>query len=91
MEGASAGYARSSAASTGATRRSTSCARTSPTGCCSTGAPGAAVLPGTAEEVAACVRACAQAGVPWVARGAGSGLSGGALPIEDGVLIVPRG
>jgi glycolate oxidase len=50
--------------------------------------PVAAVLPGSSEAVAAVVRACAQAGVPWVARGAGSGLSGGALPIEDGVLIV---
>ncbi len=50
--------------------------------------PAAAVLPGTAEEVRDVVRACAAAGVPWVARGAGSGLSGGALPIEDGVLIV---
>jgi glycolate dehydrogenase FAD-linked subunit len=50
--------------------------------------PGVAVLPGTAEEVAACVRECAQAGQPWVARGSGSGLSGGALPIEGGVLIV---
>src|SRR6185295_4528149 len=27
-------------------------------------------------------------GVPWVARGSGSGLSGGALPLEDGVLVV---
>jgi len=50
--------------------------------------PAAAVLPGTAEEVQAVVRACALAEVPWVARGAGSGLSGGALPIQDGVLIV---
>jgi glycolate dehydrogenase FAD-linked subunit len=50
--------------------------------------PAAAVLPGTAEEVQAVVRACARAEVPWVARGAGSGLSGGALPIQDGVLIV---
>ena len=50
--------------------------------------PAAAVLPGSAEEVAAVVRACAQAGVPFVARGAGSGLSGGALPLDDGVLIV---
>ena len=50
--------------------------------------PGAAVLPGSAEEVQAVVRACAQADVPWVARGAGSGLSGGALPISDGILIV---
>ena len=33
------------------------------------------------------VRACHRAEVPFVARGAGSGLSGGALPVEDGVLI----
>ena len=50
--------------------------------------PAAAVLPGTAEEVQRVVAACARADVPWVARGAGSGLSGGALPVEDGVLIV---
>jgi glycolate oxidase len=50
--------------------------------------PRAAVLPGSAEEVVAIVRACHEHGVPWVARGSGSGLSGGALPIEDGVLLV---
>ncbi len=50
--------------------------------------PAAAVLPATTEQVAAIVKACADAEVPWVARGAGSGLSGGALPIADGVLIV---
>ena len=50
--------------------------------------PVAAVLPGTAAEVQAIVQACARGNVPWVARGAGSGLSGGALPVEDGVLIV---
>ena len=50
--------------------------------------PAAAVLPGSAQETARVVGACAAAGVPWVARGAGSGLSGGALPISDGVLIV---
>ena len=50
--------------------------------------PRAAVLPGSAEEVAAVVRACHEHGVPWVARGSGSGLSGGALPISEGVLIV---
>jgi len=50
--------------------------------------PAAAVLPGSAAQVQAVVRACARAGVPWVARGAGSGLSGGALPIAEGVLIV---
>ncbi len=50
--------------------------------------PPVAVLPGSADEVRAVVRACHEAGCPWVARGAGTGLSGGALPIEDGVLIV---
>ena len=49
--------------------------------------PGAVVLPATGDEVRRVVRACWHAGVPWVARGAGSGLSGGALPVEDGVLI----
>ncbi|HEV2999326.1 MAG TPA: FAD-linked oxidase C-terminal domain-containing protein [Solirubrobacteraceae bacterium] len=50
--------------------------------------PAVAVLPGDGAQVQAVVRACADAGVPWVARGAGSGLSGGALPVADGVLIV---
>ena len=50
--------------------------------------PAAAVLPGSAEQVQAVVRACAREGVPWVARGSGSGLSGGALPVSEGVLIV---
>ena len=49
--------------------------------------PAAVVLPGSAAEVRDVVRACHRAGVPWVARGAGSGLSGGALPVEEGVLI----
>ena len=49
--------------------------------------PAVAVLPGTAEEVRDVVRACHEAEVPWVARGAGTGLSGGALPVVDGVLI----
>ncbi|MPZ70032.1 MAG: FAD-binding protein [Actinobacteria bacterium] len=50
--------------------------------------PPAAVLPGTADEVRRIVRACFLESVPWVARGSGTGLSGGALPIEDGLLIV---
>jgi glycolate dehydrogenase FAD-linked subunit len=50
--------------------------------------PGLVVLPTTAEQVAAVVRACARAKVPFVARGSGTGLSGGALPRADGVLIV---
>ncbi len=49
--------------------------------------PAAVVLPASGKEVQEVVRACFEAGVPWVARGAGSGLSGGALPVEDGVLI----
>jgi glycolate oxidase len=50
--------------------------------------PLAAALPGTAQEVRDVVRACFEAEVPWVARGAGTGLSGGALPVAEGVLIV---
>ena len=38
--------------------------------------PGAVALPASAEEVQAVVRACHRAGVPWVARGAGSGSRG---------------
>ena len=50
--------------------------------------PALVVLPGSAAEVAAVVALCAQAAVPFVARGSGTGLSGGALPHESGVLIV---
>ncbi|MGP4094675.1 FAD-linked oxidase C-terminal domain-containing protein [Nonomuraea sp. KM90] len=50
--------------------------------------PAVVVLPNTAEQVARVVRLCNDFGVPFVARGSGTGLSGGALPREDGVLIV---
>src|SRR3954468_22080495 len=50
--------------------------------------PRAVVLPRSASEVQAVVRLCHEAGVPFVARGHGTGLSGGALPHPDGVLIV---
>ena len=50
--------------------------------------PLAAVLPDSTQQVQAVVKLCHTSGVPWVARGAGSGLSGGALPHEEGVLIV---
>src|SRR5437762_1246258 len=53
--------------------------------------PRAVVLPDTAEQVQRVVRLCHEREVPWVARGAGSGLSGGALPVEEGVLIVLAG
>ncbi|MDJ0739666.1 MAG: FAD-linked oxidase C-terminal domain-containing protein [Gammaproteobacteria bacterium] len=45
------------------------------------------VLPGSAEEVQAVLRICHDERVAVVARGAGTGLSGGALPHEDGVLL----
>jgi glycolate oxidase len=50
--------------------------------------PGIVALPGDGAEVQRVVAACDRAGVPFVARGSGSGLSGGAMPAEDGVLIV---
>jgi glycolate oxidase len=50
--------------------------------------PGLVVFPGSAEHVQAVVRACHRHGVPFVARGHGTGLSGGALPAPNGVLIV---
>ena len=49
--------------------------------------PLAVVLPRTTEQVAAAVRVCAARGVPFVARGAGTGLSGGATPIAEGIVI----
>ena len=50
--------------------------------------PDVAVLPRTTEQVAAVVKICNKYSVPFIARGSGTGLSGGALPIEDCVLIV---
>ncbi|MCS6813550.1 MAG: FAD-binding protein, partial [Cyanobacteria bacterium] len=50
--------------------------------------PALVVLPRTTEQVATAVKICHDHGVPFVARGAGTGLSGGALPIPDCVLIV---
>src|SRR5437588_6343376 len=50
--------------------------------------PLAAVLPGSGDEVRRVMHTCFEAGVPWVARGSGTGVSGGALPISEGVLIV---
>ena len=50
--------------------------------------PSVVVLPETTAQVAAAVKACHSAGVPFVARGSGTGLSGGALPVQEGVLIV---
>ena len=50
-------------------------------------APDVVLRPGTAEEVAAILGLCHAAGVPVTARGAGTGLSGGALPVHHGVVL----
>jgi len=50
--------------------------------------PALAVLPGTRDEVIAIVRLLADLGVAFVPRGAGTGLSGGALADHDAVLLV---
>jgi glycolate dehydrogenase FAD-linked subunit len=49
--------------------------------------PAAVVLPGSTEDVQAVLGLCARNRVPFVARGAGTGLSGGALPVADGVVV----
>ncbi|MCS6881415.1 MAG: FAD-linked oxidase C-terminal domain-containing protein [Oscillochloridaceae bacterium] len=50
-------------------------------------APDVAVLPATPEEAAAVVRLAVAAGLPVVARGAGTGIAGGAIPVRGGVLL----
>jgi glycolate oxidase len=50
--------------------------------------PALVVLPRTTEQVAEAVKICDRHNLPWLPRGAGTGLSGGALPIENCVLIV---
>ena len=45
------------------------------------------LLPETVAQVQQILRICSREGVPVVARGAGTGLSGGALPLSDGVLL----
>src|SRR5215471_14275061 len=49
--------------------------------------PAVVALPGSTEEVQAVVRVCHRQGIPFVARGAGTGLSGGALPVAEGVVV----
>jgi glycolate oxidase subunit GlcD len=50
-------------------------------------APGAVVLPGSTDEVASVVALLHGEGIAVVPRGAGTGLSGGALPIPEGVVV----
>ncbi|MCE9555891.1 MAG: FAD-binding protein [Planctomycetes bacterium] len=49
--------------------------------------PGAIVLPETAEEVIQIVRLCHRHQVPFMARGSGTSLSGGSVPIPGGLVI----
>src|SRR2546430_11146222 len=49
--------------------------------------PALVALPADTAEVQAVVRICSRAAIPFVARGAGTGLSGGALPVAEGIVI----
>jgi len=49
--------------------------------------PCAVVIPESADEVIATVRWCAENRVPFVARGSGTSLSGGSLPVAEGIVI----
>ena len=50
--------------------------------------PDLVVLPESAEQVQNVIKLCYEEGIPFVARGSGTGLSGGALPVKSGLLIV---
>ncbi|MFN3652498.1 MAG: FAD-binding oxidoreductase [Armatimonadota bacterium] len=49
--------------------------------------PDIVVLPTSTQQVARVVRLCSERGVPFLGRGAGTGLAGGALPIHGGVIV----
>jgi len=49
--------------------------------------PRAVLLPSSTGEVQGILRICHRERIPFVARGAGTGLSGGALPVADGIVI----
>lgn len=49
--------------------------------------PDVVLKPGTAEEISAIMKLCSQHIIPVTPRGGGTGLSGGALPIQKGVVI----
>jgi glycolate oxidase len=49
--------------------------------------PLAVLLPTSTEEVQGIVRICHRERIPFVARGSGTGLSGGALPVKNGVVV----
>jgi glycolate oxidase len=49
--------------------------------------PRAVLLPASTEQVQKIIRVCHRERIPFVARGSGTGLSGGALPVENGIVI----
>ncbi|MBA0088445.1 MAG: FAD-binding protein, partial [Acidobacteria bacterium Pan2503] len=49
--------------------------------------PGAVLLPSSTEQVQSVVRLCHREKIPFVARGSGTGLSGGALPVANGIVL----
>src|SRR5713226_1044403 len=49
--------------------------------------PRAVLLPNSTDQVQGIVRICHRERIPFVARGSGTGLSGGALPVEKGIVI----
>src|SRR6516225_9872124 len=49
--------------------------------------PRAVLLPSSTEQVQAIVRVCHRERIPFVARGSGTGLSGGALPVANGIVL----
>jgi glycolate oxidase len=49
--------------------------------------PRAVLLPSSTEQVQSIVRICHREKIPFVARGSGTGLSGGALPVENGIVL----
>jgi glycolate oxidase len=49
--------------------------------------PEAVLLPESAEHVQGIIKVCHREHIPFVARGSGTGLSGGALPVKDGIVI----
>ena len=52
-----------------------------------TAAPEAVVYPRSTEQVSAVLRICSERSIPVTPRGAGTGLAGGAVPVEGGVVL----
>src|SRR4051812_44400780 len=49
--------------------------------------PEVVVFPTTTEQIVGIVKACAELGLPFLARGAGTSLAGGCVPVGGGVMI----